>query len=132
MPRLRRQFGKCVNLADVGALDLREQYAPWKNGPRGLADSGKVVLRLGTDMGSLALCYRKNYFAAPGLPTDGTEVGALWPTWEAYAKRFSTAKPDVGFVDTAVSIYASVLNQAEEGYFSRTDDSFIRDRNPDV
>lgn len=134
LPRLRQSSDKFVNLADLGALDLREQYAPWK-WDQGLADSGKVVLGLGTDMGSLALCYRKDYFAAAGLPTDRTEVGALWPTWEAYtevAKRFSEAKPDIAFVDTAASIYTSALNQAEEGYFARADDSFIGDRNPQV
>ncbi|WP_434444161.1 ABC transporter substrate-binding protein [Lentzea sp. E54] len=134
LPRLRQSSDKFVNLADLGALDLREQYAPWK-WDQGLADSGEVVLGLGTDMGSLALCYRKDYFAAAGLPTDRTEVGALWPTWEAYtevAKRFSEAKPDIAFVDTAASIYTSALNQAEEGYFARADDSFIGDRNPRV
>lgn len=132
--RMREVADKFVNLADFGALDLREQYAPWK-WEQGLASSGNVVLGLGTDMGSLALCYRKDYFAAAGLPTDRTEVGALWPTWEAYtevAKRFSAAKPDIAFVDTAASVYTSALNQAEEGYFSRSDDSFIGDRNPHV
>ncbi|MET8759971.1 extracellular solute-binding protein [Lentzea sp. NPDC004782] len=134
LPQLRQSSSKFVDLADLGALSLREQYTPWK-WEQGLADSGRTVLGLGTDMGSLALCYRKDYFAAAGLPTDRTEVGALWPTWEAYAevaKRFSTTKPDVGFVDTAASIYTSMLNQAEEGYFSRADDSFIGDRNPRV
>ncbi|WP_329791574.1 ABC transporter substrate-binding protein [Lentzea sp. DG1S-22] len=134
MPRLRQSFDKFVNLADLGALTLREQYAPWK-WDQGLAGSGKVVLGLGTDMGSLALCYRKDYFAAAGLPTDRSQVGALWPTWEAYAQvaeRFSAAKPDIRFVDTAASIYTTMLNQAEEGYFSRTDDSFIGDREPRV
>lgn len=134
MSRLRQSFDKFANLADFGALDLRHQYAPWK-WDQGLAESGKVVLGLGTDMGSLAMCYRKDHFAAAGLPTDRTKVGALWPTWEAYldvAKRFKAGKPDIAFVDTAASIYTSELNQADEGYFARADDSFIGDRNPRV
>ncbi|MET9633601.1 extracellular solute-binding protein [Lentzea sp. NPDC006480] len=134
MPQLRQSFDKFVNLADLGARDLQSRYVSWK-WEQGLADSGKVVMGLGTDMGSLAMCYRKDYFQAAGLPTDRTQVAKLWPTWEQYertADRFAQAKPDVKFADSSASIYTAMLNQSEEGYFARADDSFIGDRNSNL
>ncbi|GAA1988101.1 extracellular solute-binding protein [Amycolatopsis minnesotensis] len=132
MPRFRQTPDKFTDLATLGANDLRGQWAPWK-WDQGLA--GKRVLGLGTDMGSLAMCYRKDLFAAAGLPTDREEVAKLWPTWEAFAgvsARFSEKSPKVAFADSAGTIYTAMLNQSDENYFARADDSFIADRNPAV
>ena len=132
--QFRQSQDKFVNLADHGAKDLRGQWAAWKWN-QGTTDGGEFVLGLGTDMGSLALCYRRDLFEAAGLPVDREAVGRLWPTWEEYLKTadaFSAKLPDKKFVDTAQNVYKAILDQTEEGYFAKADDSFIGDRNDKV
>ena len=51
----------------------------------------------GTDVGGLAMCYRRDLFEKAGLPTDRDEVAKLWPDWDAYfeaGKKFKAKKPD--------------------------------------
>ncbi len=132
--QFRQSKDKFVNLADHGAKELAGQWAAWKWN-QGTTDDGNFVLGLGTDMGSLALCYRRDLFEAAGLPTDREAVGELWPTWEKYlevADTFTRKTPDVKFVDTAQNVYKAILDQTEEGYFAKADDSFIGDRNDKV
>ena len=104
----------------------------WK---QGVADNGEFVLGLGTDMGSLAMCYRRDLFERAGLPTGRDAVASLWPTWEA-TRRWRTASPsrvpEVKFTDSAGTIYTAILNQAEQNYFAKSDDSFVADTNPNV
>ncbi|RKT55341.1 extracellular solute-binding protein [Saccharothrix australiensis] len=134
MPRLRRSARRFADLAAFGADRLRERWPRWK-WEQGVADGGRVVFALGTDMGSLAMCYRRDLFERAGLPTDRDRVAALWPTWEAYAEvadRFAERVADARFADSAGTVYTAVLNQAEENYFAKADDSFIGDTNPNV
>ncbi|MEO6085177.1 MAG: extracellular solute-binding protein [Umezawaea sp.] len=131
--QFRQSKDKFVNLADYGAKDLKGQWTAWKWN-QGTADGGNFVLGLGTDMGSLALCYRRDLFEAAGLPVDREEVGKLWPTWQDYvttAQAFTDRTPNVKFVDTALNVYKAILDQTEEGYFAK-DDSYIADQNPKV
>ncbi|XVV01965.1 extracellular solute-binding protein [Actinosynnema sp. CA-248983] len=130
----RQSKDKFVNLADYGAKDLKSQWAAWKWN-QGTTDDGNFVLGLGTDMGSLALCYRRDLFQAAGLPTERDAVGKLWPTWQdflATADKFTAATPNVKFVDAAQNVYKAILDQTEEGYFAKADDSFIADSNAKV
>ncbi|MEJ2859471.1 MULTISPECIES: extracellular solute-binding protein [unclassified Saccharothrix] len=130
----RQSKDKFVNLADYGAKELKSQWAGWKWN-QGTADDGNFVLGLGTDMGSLALCYRRDLFQAAGLPVERDAVGKLWPTWQEFlatADKFAAATPNVKFVDTAQNVYKAILDQTEEGYFAKADDSFIADTNPKV
>ncbi|WP_033437842.1 ABC transporter substrate-binding protein [Saccharothrix sp. NRRL B-16314] len=132
--QFRQSKDKFVNLADHGAKDLESQWAAWKWN-QGTTDDGDFVLGLGTDMGSLALCYRRDLFEAAGLPADRESVGKLWPTWDDYlavAETFSQKTPGVKFVDTAQNVYKAILDQTEEGYFAKADDSFIGDKNEKV
>jgi cellobiose transport system substrate-binding protein len=132
--QFRQSKDKFVNLADYGAKDLESQWAAWKWN-QGTTDGGDFVLGLGTDMGSLALCYRRDLFQAAGLPVDREEVGKLWPTWEDYlrvADTFTGKTPDVKFADSAQNVYKAILDQTGEGYFAKADDSFIGDRNDAV
>ncbi|MDQ2588187.1 ABC transporter substrate-binding protein [Saccharothrix yanglingensis] len=132
--QFRQSKDKFVNLADHGALELKDQWAAWKWN-QGTTDDGKFVLGLGTDMGSLALCYRRDLFQAAGLPVEREEVGKLWPTWEKYlevADTFTAKTPDKKFVDAAQNVYKAILDQTEEGYFAKADDGFIADSNDKV
>ncbi|MFB9909015.1 ABC transporter substrate-binding protein [Allokutzneria oryzae] len=134
IPRLRRSKDKFLDLSAFGARELRTRWAAWK-WEQGVTDDGAFVMGLGTDMGSLAMCYRRDLFERAGLPTDRDAVAALWPTWEDYAAvadRFSARVTDAKFTDSAGTVYTAILNQAEENYFAKADDSFVGDTNPNV
>ncbi|KDN20940.1 ABC transporter substrate-binding protein [Amycolatopsis rifamycinica] len=132
MPQYRKVKDKFADLAGFGARELEKQWVPWKWAQ---GTDGAFVLGLGTDMGSLALCYRRDLFQAAGLPVDRDEVAKLMPDWAAYAataERFTSKTPNVKFADSAGTVYTAMLNQSPENYFSQRDDSFIADRNPSV
>ncbi|MFC8850798.1 MULTISPECIES: ABC transporter substrate-binding protein [unclassified Micromonospora] len=131
------QAGKFVNLADHGANDLKGNFLPWK-WEQGTTPDG-AVLGLGTDVGSMALCYRSDLFKAAGLPTDREEVGALWPTWDQFiatGQKFVAADKKHKFVDSATNFYNVVLMQtAGNGtgytYYDKSNKLVIGE-NPDV
>ena len=74
---------KFVNLQKYGSNELKDNWLPWKYANATTAD-GATTIGLGTDVGGLAMCYRKDLFEKAGLPTDRVEVGKLWPTWDDY------------------------------------------------
>jgi cellobiose transport system substrate-binding protein len=131
------QADKFVNLADHGANDLKGNFLPWK-WEQGTTPDGKV-LGLGTDVGSMALCYRSDLFAAAGLPTDREQVGALWPSWDQFiatGQRFAAADKKHKFVDSATNFYNVVLMQtagAGTGYtYYDKSNKLVIGENPDV
>jgi cellobiose transport system substrate-binding protein len=132
IPQYRKAKDKFVDLAAYGARELEARWAPWKWAQ---GTDGGYVLGLGTDMGSLALCYRRDLFEAAGLPTDRDQVAKLMPDWAAYAataQRFTDKTPGVKFADSAGTVYTAMLNQAPENYFAAKDDAFIGGTNPSV
>ncbi|MFI7277346.1 ABC transporter substrate-binding protein [Streptomyces sp. NPDC049879] len=133
MPRFRESKDRFANLADHGGAGLQDRWLPWK-WEQGVLDDGAFVMGYGTDVGSLAMCYRRDMFEAAGLPTDREEVGALWPTWDDYfaaGREFLDSGADAAWFDGADTIYSSMLNQSEIGYFDR-DETFVGDSNPVV
>jgi cellobiose transport system substrate-binding protein len=131
------QAAKFVNLADHGANDLKGNFLPWK-WEQGTTPDGKV-LGLGTDVGSMALCYRSDLFKAAGLPSDREQVAALWPTWDefiAVGQRFISADKKHKFVDSATNFYNVALMQiagAGSGYtYFDKSNKLVIGENPDV
>ncbi|MEV0152457.1 extracellular solute-binding protein [Micromonospora sp. NPDC050686] len=131
------QTDKFQNLADYGANDLKDNFLPWK-WQAGVTPDG-TVLGLGTDVGSMALCYRSDLFKAAGLPTDREEVGALWPTWDEFiatGQKFAAADKKHKFVDSATNFYNVVLmqiasNGSGQTYYDKSNKLIIGE-NPDV
>jgi cellobiose transport system substrate-binding protein len=125
-----------VNFQDHGSEEQRDQWLPWKYDQATTAD-GSHTIGLGTDVGGLAMCYRRDLFEQAGLPSDREEVAALWPTWDDFievGKRFQDGIGDdsVRFIDSATNTYNSILMQtASETYFD-TEDNLIIDSNPAV
>ena len=121
-----------VDLRDYGGQQLQERWPDWKFAA-GTATNGNIV-GLGTDVGGMAMCYRKDLLGRAGLPTDREEVGKLWPTWEAYIEtgiRFKQRVPDVGFFDGPSAIYRGILGQQPVGVYDRDDNVVVRS-NPAV
>ncbi|MCQ4211125.1 ABC transporter substrate-binding protein [Streptomyces longispororuber] len=133
LPKFRTVQDKFVNLAASGGLKRKDEYLPYK-WAQGTTDGGKFVMGYGTDVGGLAICYRKDLFRRAGLPTDREAVGRLWPTWDAYFKAgdtFRTKVKDHAWFDSAGNVFSAMMNQTEYGFFD-ADDSYIADENPDV
>ena len=57
-----------VNLNKMGAKSLQKQWLDWK-WRQSIAPNGAQI-GLGTDVGSLAICYRRDLFKKAGLPTE--------------------------------------------------------------
>jgi cellobiose transport system substrate-binding protein len=135
--QFQAQADNFVNLLDHGAAELKANFLPWK-WQQGMTADGRLI-GLGTDVGSMAICYRKDLFAAAGLPTRRDKVSELWPTWEKFVevgKRYAERQSSSRFVDAAPNVYNTVLLQnAGLGtgytYFDR-EDRFVLGSNPDV
>lgn len=127
---------KFVNLQDQGFAEIKDDYLPFVANATTTAD-GKTTIGLGTDVGGLAMCYRRDLFEKAGLPSDRDEVAKLWPTWEdfiATGEKFQSGIGDdkIHFVDAATNTYNSILMQGgDETYFDR-DNKLVVDSNPAV
>ncbi|WP_432900879.1 ABC transporter substrate-binding protein [Micromonospora matsumotoense] len=127
-----------VNLLDHGAADLKGNFLEWKwNG--GLTADGKQLIGLGTDVGGMAICYRKDLFAAAGLPVDRDAVSKLWPTWQDYVRvgeQFTAKNTGAAFLDAATNTFNTILLQTAgntTGYsYYDTTDKLVVDSNPAV
>ena len=95
---------------------MKGQWLPWKYNQATTAD-GKDTIGLGTDVGGLAMCYRRDLFEKAGLPTDRDEVAKLWPTWDDFitaGKKFQAgigSDTKVHFIDSATNTYNAILMQ---------------------
>jgi cellobiose transport system substrate-binding protein len=127
---------KFVNLQDHGFDEIEGDYLPFVAEATTTAD-GSTTIGLGTDVGGLAMCYRRDLFEKAGLPTDRAEVAKLWPTWQdfiATGEKFQEGIGDdkVHFVDAATNTYNSILMQGgDETYFDR-DNKLVVKSNPAV
>jgi cellobiose transport system substrate-binding protein len=134
MPQFLQYADKFVDLAGLGAAGLRSRYPEWK-WAEGVADGGKDIVGLGTDMGGLAMCYQPALFAEAGLPTSPAQVAGLWPTWEDYEKvadEFSAKVHNAKFADSAGGIYNAILDQAPDNFFAPGTNALIAGSNPDL
>ncbi|MFD6327082.1 ABC transporter substrate-binding protein [Streptomyces sp. NPDC058442] len=121
--------------ADFAGTAGTDHFLPWKQSQISTAD-GKV-LGLGTDIGPMAVCYRKDYFEKAGLPTDREEVGKLWEgDWNKYVEVGRTFKKgfkggEVAYMDSASGLFNAMVYGHSEQYYDEKGD-LIHDRNPVV
>ncbi|MEV1143264.1 extracellular solute-binding protein [Micromonospora sp. NPDC049799] len=130
--------GNFVNLLDHGAAELKGNFLEWKWNA-GLTADGKQLIGLGTDVGGMAMCYRKDLFAKAGLPTERDAVSKLWPTWQDYVavgERFTAAKTGASFLDAATNTFNTIVLQtagnAQGHHYYDTSDNLVVDSNPAV
>ena len=115
----KAQPDRFVNLRQYGAGALKSRWLSWK-WAQGLGRKGEIV-GLGTDVGSLAICYRRDLFQKAGLPTNRVAVSKLWPTWQKYVetgRRFQANAPKgVTFFDSGSNVYNAIIGQATPAYY---------------
>jgi cellobiose transport system substrate-binding protein len=123
-----------ANLFDLGATELKDTFLPYKWEGGQTADKKKLV-GLGTDIGGLAMCYRKDLFQKAGFPTDREAVGALWSdwaTWAAKGEEFKAKNTGAAWIDSATSVMQPYIMQKSDTWFYSKDNKFIGDSNPIV
>jgi len=107
------------DLRQFGAGSLKGRWLPWK-WQQSIAPNGAQI-GLGTDVGSLAICYRADLFKKAGLPSNRAAVSKLWPTWQAYiatGKRFQAHAPKgVHFFDSGSNVYNAMIGQLNPAYY---------------
>ncbi len=114
------------------ADDLKGRWLDWKEASA--TDAAGNLIAYGTDIGPQGICYRSDLFAAAGLPTDRTEVAALFDgSWDKFFSVgadyvAATGKP---FIDSANSVLQGMVNQMEFTYEGE-DGSIIATDNADV
>ncbi|MFF3937751.1 ABC transporter substrate-binding protein [Streptomyces phaeofaciens] len=82
---------------------------------------GKTI-GFGTDVGPMAVCYRKDLFEAAGLPTDRTEVAKLWAgDWNKFVsvgEQYKAKAPKgTTFMDSPGGLINAILSSEEEKFY---------------
>jgi cellobiose transport system substrate-binding protein len=106
-------LSKVSGVAKGNWLDWKWQQATTKDGQ---------TVGLGTDIGPMAICYRKDMFKAAGLPTDRDQVSKLWAgdwsklvaTGEQYQKK---APQGTTFMDSPGGLLNAILSSASQKFY---------------
>lgn len=124
-----------VNLYDLGAGDVEDQYLKWK-WQQGVTADGYMI-GFPMDTGPTALFYRADYFKKAGLPTDPAEVSKMLDTWDKYfaaGKKIQTAMAGtkkVYLTDNISDVFKQIMAQGKTLYFNKND-QFIGDQSAQV
>ncbi|MEU3028224.1 ABC transporter substrate-binding protein [Streptomyces incarnatus] len=119
---------------DMSKYVDKSQWLDWKNAQATTKD-GKLI-GLGTDIGPMAICYRKDLFQKAGLPTDRDKLAQMWKgDWAKYVdvgKQYMKKAPKgTKFVDSAASVYNAALGGGTDRYYDK-DGNVIWDRSEGV
>ncbi|MGW6241693.1 ABC transporter substrate-binding protein [Streptomyces sp. NPDC055094] len=126
------QADKFADLSGTAGLD---HFLPWKSS-QVTTEDGKL-LGLGTDIGPMAVCYRKDLFAQAGLPTDRAEVAKLWEgDWSKYVQTGRDFKQNskddgVSFMDSSTGLFNAMIYGDEKQFYDK-DGTLIYQDNPAV
>jgi cellobiose transport system substrate-binding protein len=128
------QMRERANLfVDLGT-DRQSEYLDWK-WKASLSKDGKQI-GYGTDVGGLAICYRRDLFEKASMPSDRDQVSAAWRGgWDKYiefGKQYATKAPaGSAFFDGGGQLFNAIIGQASVGYYSE-DNTIVVGTNPEV
>ncbi|WP_446681679.1 ABC transporter substrate-binding protein [Allokutzneria oryzae] len=112
-----------ANLEEIGPKSVTaDRWLDWKYQAAKAKDG--TLIGYGTDIGPMAMCYRKDLFAAAGLPSEPEAVKPLFATWQSYfaaGEQFVAKSGGKAWFDSAAQIFNAMHNQLDTGYFDRQD-----------
>ncbi|MEU0954551.1 extracellular solute-binding protein [Streptomyces niveus] len=121
--------------ADLSKTPGLDHFLPWKSS-QVTTEDGKL-LGLGTDIGPMAVCYRKDLFEQAGLPTERAEVEKLWEgDWAKYVDvgrdfKEGNKKDKVAFMDSSSGLFNAMIYGDEKQFYDK-DGELIYNDNPVV
>ncbi|WP_171114002.1 MULTISPECIES: extracellular solute-binding protein [unclassified Streptomyces] len=121
-------------LVDLSKYGKESDYLEWKWKQAATPDG--QTIGLGTDVGPMAICYRKDLFQQAGLPTDREEVGKLWAgDWEKFVdagRDYQKNAPDgTTFMDSPGGLIQAILSSETERFYDSSGE-VIYETNPAV
>ncbi|WP_191295738.1 ABC transporter substrate-binding protein [Lentzea cavernae] len=114
--------GQFNDLKEIGPKVEDDRWLKWKT--EAVTTKDGKLMGYGTDIGPLAMCYRKDLFEKAGLPSDPEGVKALFASWDSYfaaGDQFIAKVPGVAWFDSAAQVYNAMHNQLETGYYDKSD-----------
>ncbi|MFE4399399.1 ABC transporter substrate-binding protein, partial [Kitasatospora sp. NPDC056808] len=109
--------------SDLSGVKGTDHFLPWKQSQVTAADD--KVIGLGTDIGPMAVCYRKDKFEEAGLPTDRDEVAKLWEgDWAKYVAVGESFKKGVkgdkvAFMDSASGLFNAMIYGGPQQFYDK-------------
>jgi cellobiose transport system substrate-binding protein len=132
LPKFVQQPQNFHDLREFGADEIKGDYLDWVM-EQAVAQGGEII-GIPTDVGGLAVAYRKDLFAEAGLPTDREEVSQMWSTWDDFievGKRYKEATGKAFLDNVPTSVFFQAVNQVSQKYYDDAGNP-IYDRNPEV
>ncbi|MFJ8195460.1 ABC transporter substrate-binding protein [Streptomyces sp. NPDC096152] len=113
------QAAKLEDLSKVSGVN-KSDWLDWK-WQQATTKDGQTI-GLGTDIGPMAICYRKDLFQKAGLPTDREAVGKLWAgDWNKFVetgKKFKAKAPGgTYFMDSPGGLLNAVLSSEKDKFY---------------
>ncbi|MGW3292211.1 ABC transporter substrate-binding protein [Streptomyces sp. NPDC001002] len=113
------QAAKLEDLSKVSGVN-KSDFLDWKWAQATTKDS--QTIGLGTDVGPMAICYRKDLFKSAGLPTDRDAVGKLWAgSWDKFVtvgQDYKKKAPKgTTFMDSPGGLLNAVLSSEKEKFY---------------
>jgi cellobiose transport system substrate-binding protein len=131
LSKVLARSGQFNDLKEIGPSDLDlNRWVKWK--VDSATDKNGHLIGYGTDIGPLAMCYRKDLFEAANLPTDPAAVKEMFSSWDKYfaaGEQFTTAGTGKAWFDSGAQIFNAMVNQEEQGYYDK-DDKLVVTSNP--
>ncbi|MEU9172282.1 extracellular solute-binding protein [Streptomyces sp. NPDC048420] len=113
------QADKLTDMSKVAGVD-KSNWLDWK-WQQATTKDGQTI-GLGTDVGPMAICYRKDLFEKAGLPTKPDEVGALWAgDWAKLVdvgEQYKAKAPKgTYFMDSPGGLLNAILSSEKEKFY---------------
>ncbi|MEU3984104.1 ABC transporter substrate-binding protein [Streptomyces sp. NPDC026672] len=111
------------------SVDVND-WVSWKEKQATTKDG--AVIGVGTDIGPMSLCYRRDLFEKAGLPTDREAVAkAVAGGWEDYLKlgeQYKKKAPSgTYFMDSASAMYNAVVSSDSTQYYDADGKAIYKD-----
>ncbi|MEU3089611.1 ABC transporter substrate-binding protein [Streptomyces massasporeus] len=127
------QAGKLEDLSKASGVK-KENYLGWK-WQQATTNEGQTI-GLGTDVGPMAICYRKDLFEKAGLPTDREELAKMWSgDWQKLidvGQKYKKKAPEgTTFMDSPGGLMSAIMSSEKVRYYDESGKVIYKD-NPVV
>ncbi|MEG8277640.1 ABC transporter substrate-binding protein [Streptomyces sp. AHA2] len=127
------QAGKLEDLSKAPGVK-KDNYLDWK-WQQATTKDGQTI-GLGTDVGPMAICYRKDLFEKAGLPTDREELAKMWSgDWQKLidvGREYQKKAPEgTTFMDSPGGLMSAIMSSEKVRYYDESGKVIYKD-NPVV